>query len=895
MRIAAILLLILAVSVMLPMGIEEDKVHHAEKSLQYSSKVGGETSPEFRTLQYSYSGTLSGVYNKRLYSSTMTYPRVRVHRIYFSAGYHTVEVDPFGDDYWDDPGIIIYNPYGALVISDWDYNAIAVSFYASVVGYYYVLVYLTDDDTYPLNNIMRYDLYVDYTYYLSDVVYGEDDDSNPTISPYSIAVFDFPAMSEEAQVVLEWTPEVDDLDLYVFSPDARIANYSASTNYPEELIVDVGGESHYTILVHRYSAISASTDFIVNVYPLKHFYMFFVVQNIENGSLVSGVVNINVYVVYEGYTLDSVKVRVDDGLWIDITNNYNPRIGAYVYSWDTTANGDGQHVVTVRVDYSYEGTSYSDEKRIYVLVDNIPSDILIVDDDFGYSYEVYYIRALESLGLGLHDDFEVWNQSLCVAEMLNEFPIVIWLTGDGISPISEEEMNTIIEYLDSGGSLFISSKNLGFQWNSTSYYSNYFKAIQRGKITNNHVNSTTDSIYFPKNYTLGGGDSAGNYGISDALEIVNATIAFKYDGTIYVAGLTYEGVYKLVYFAFPFESINSLANRVDVMNITLNFLNNTGQPTEIIAPEHVNVSVFGDLKIYARLESDGTPLVGKNMGLYIRLADGWELMAENSTNSSGDAEFFVEDINYIRGTYELAIVFYGDSTYMRSVAYITLHVDGIDVHVEKYAQPPIYDSGGYITFKVSDEHGPIEGASVIVRVEGMAFSGITDSSGLTQVWVEGIPPGTYTITVECYVDMYHDDATEAFTIEVTDDDATPPSVTVETVSAVPYNEKLIIKASVSDSSGVADVTLYYVVDGETYSIPMSYTGGGVWEAEVPREHIHYGTISWYVVARDADNDWYGDSQTTKTDTYRTDIIDDVPPEIKAYSVIPEEPLSLIHI
>ncbi|MEO0116693.1 MAG: S8 family serine peptidase [candidate division WOR-3 bacterium] len=186
--------------------------------------------------------------------------------------------------------------------------------------------------------------------------------------------------------------------------------------------------------------------------------------------------------------------------------------------------------------------------------------VILVDDDAGQNYERWYKAACDSLAV-LYKLHEIATQGVPAAETLRRYPVVIWWTGlDSTTSLTAQERTVLQNYLDNGGKLFISGANIGQHIGSEPFYTNYLKA----QYVANH--SGVIYIYGVSGDPIGGGDSivvggsggANNGRTNDVINPTGGAIATHYyrgTPTSY-AGIRYEGSYKLVYFAFPFEAVN---------------------------------------------------------------------------------------------------------------------------------------------------------------------------------------------------------------------------------------------------------------------------------------------------------------------------------------------------
>ncbi len=186
--------------------------------------------------------------------------------------------------------------------------------------------------------------------------------------------------------------------------------------------------------------------------------------------------------------------------------------------------------------------------------------IILVDDDAGQNYERWYNAACDSLAV-LYKRWEVASQGVPPAETLRNYPVVIWWTGlDSVTSLTTQERAVLTNYLDNRGKLFISGANIGQDIGSDPFYANYLRA----EYVANHsgviylYGISGDPIGVGDSLCLGGSGGANNGRTNDVINPTNGAIAtHHYRGTpTAYGGIRYEGNYKLVYFAFPFEAVN---------------------------------------------------------------------------------------------------------------------------------------------------------------------------------------------------------------------------------------------------------------------------------------------------------------------------------------------------
>ena len=254
------------------------------------------------------------------------------------------------------------------------------------------------------------------------------------------------------------------------------------------------------------------------------------------------------------------------------------------------------------------------------------ADILFVPDRHGDDtgwFAFYYTDALDALGYS----YDVWDTGLRGAPdsaTLNLYTdgAVIWGAPDW-GYFSDSDTHTALEnYLDAGGKLFISGQDIGFYAGGSTFYSDYLHATYVQDDTDLYgLNGVSgDSISEGLYLAISGGDGANNqYYPSEIDPIAPAVTIFTYDPSATTAlaepvlpegvkarpepGLeephpegrrlkeasessrlqgivssgtgairVNTGTYKVVYFAFGFEAINSASDRQLVMERVLDWM-----------------------------------------------------------------------------------------------------------------------------------------------------------------------------------------------------------------------------------------------------------------------------------------------------------------------------------
>ncbi|MGC9394130.1 MAG: carboxypeptidase regulatory-like domain-containing protein, partial [Anaerolineae bacterium] len=208
--------------------------------------------------------------------------------------------------------------------------------------------------------------------------------------------------------------------------------------------------------------------------------------------------------------------------------------------------------------------------------------VLVVDDDFdsdGYAYDDqrYYTQTLESLNVC----YDVWpvpdDADGPPLDVLRQYRGIIWLTGkDWDFTLTEADQAALIAYLDGGGRLFVSGQDIGWDIarnGAPLFYREYLHANYLADDSGFHELEGVDFLN-GITVTIEGGDGADNQEFPSDISVVGDGVGvFRYTGDGDWAATAFANdTYRVVYFAFGFEGINTAANRQQVMAYVLNYL-----------------------------------------------------------------------------------------------------------------------------------------------------------------------------------------------------------------------------------------------------------------------------------------------------------------------------------
>lgn len=214
--------------------------------------------------------------------------------------------------------------------------------------------------------------------------------------------------------------------------------------------------------------------------------------------------------------------------------------------------------------------------------------LLVVDDDFdneGHPYDdqAYYTRTLDSL----HVSYDLWSVPDDAAgpplDILRRYRGVVWLTGrDWDFTLTAADQTALMAYLDGGGRLFVSGEDIGWDIARVTEPPFYRDYLHADYLADDSTYDTLAGADFLNGITVTimGGDGANNQDFPSDIAVVGAGKGiFRYiaDGDWAATAYT-DATYRVVYFAFGFEGINTVADRQKVMAYVLNYLDPCALP-----------------------------------------------------------------------------------------------------------------------------------------------------------------------------------------------------------------------------------------------------------------------------------------------------------------------------
>ena len=209
----------------------------------------------------------------------------------------------------------------------------------------------------------------------------------------------------------------------------------------------------------------------------------------------------------------------------------------------------------------------------------VTAAVLLVDND-GDAPDVssYYVDAMDATGIS-YDFWDLTTDPVIPPNYLNAHQAVVWFAGASYpGPILPYESELAV-YLDQGGRLFMSGQDILDQSaGTTAFVHDYLHIDWDGLETQNDIGTTTVTEVPTNTVTAGLGTIPldftifGGVDFSDEITPISPAIpAFLDDmGNPDALSVT-AGNYKVIFLAFPLESMGTADNRSDLLMRSLNY------------------------------------------------------------------------------------------------------------------------------------------------------------------------------------------------------------------------------------------------------------------------------------------------------------------------------------
>jgi len=288
----------------------------------------------------------------------------------------------------------------------------------------------------------------------------------------------------------------------------------------------------------------------------------------------------------------------------------------------------------------------------YYSFDVVERLFLLVDDDNGREYESYYLAAFEELGLPV----QVVNRALAspTKAQLQGATAVVWFCGAASSDtLSKSDQALLIDYLGAGGKFLLFGQDIGYNIKSTTFFKKWLKAKyvdDNSKIRK--LMGADGTCLADVSFSITGDD-----GVTQSYPEVIAPLDGAKTLARYVTskdiGVRGEKIgalavaadsYRLCYFGFGLEGIDSPQKRVEVFRLALDWVTGS-QSLELLSGLALDrMAQQGDEKVQRSLALQGAEATAQTTRRLLALVEAseFEQLRQELTQAVERADFDVE-------------------------------------------------------------------------------------------------------------------------------------------------------------------------------------------------------------------------------------------------------------
>ncbi len=257
-------------------------------------------------------------------------------------------------------------------------------------------------------------------------------------------------------------------------------------------------------------------------------------------------------------------------------------------TWNATSSfsvscADDAYPTSVKLTLTITATNFSQSIDYYL---SITPRVLFVADFAStnnelFDFSSFYLDALGNNGVSF--DQVHHSETTVDADLLNRYNTVIWACEWAFPTLEKSDQDALSNFMDNGGSLFISGQDIGWQLNEDAdftgtgipFFNNYLKSTYLADnvgfnyiegVVDDPITNKTSFDFYQERRSLTQQFPDGISPLDGAKSILN------YENS-QSGGISYDGDYRLVYFSFGgFEAITDNETRIKLMGKITDFL-----------------------------------------------------------------------------------------------------------------------------------------------------------------------------------------------------------------------------------------------------------------------------------------------------------------------------------
>lgn len=219
-------------------------------------------------------------------------------------------------------------------------------------------------------------------------------------------------------------------------------------------------------------------------------------------------------------------------------------------------------VVEFTLDFLIEGT-WQTQMSFDLMIGQ--ADYLVVDDDGGADYEQYVMAAFADLNL-LAEHWDAARRGVPNSNRVAEYTTMMWFTGDeNEETLNQGDQAKLISFLNNGGRLFLTGQDIDEDLVTNGHGAEFFQTFLHADVANDSYPTTGIVLGHPDHpdfvgsvIKISGLNGANNQTSPGSLiPLGSAVPVLNYAGSSEIAAIQYEGSYRVMFFGFGFEAINS--------------------------------------------------------------------------------------------------------------------------------------------------------------------------------------------------------------------------------------------------------------------------------------------------------------------------------------------------